>query len=322
MGQGWAQRQGRGLGIAGAALVLGLLSAVPGGAQTPFRAVATVNESLITAYDVDQRARIIAALGGSQTDSEALGNAALDQLIDDRLKMQAAKRAGLEPTPEIITAGVSEVAGQLGTQPEVFVERLRSAGVSDGAIEDLVAGQMLWRELVRARFRGRIELGEAEIDAEIALAGGSAADSFRIQEIGLPARDGGRTEAETRELAERLYRELSAGGDFAAAVAQYSRAPSAQRGGEVGWVPAADMPPAIRSQVAQAAEGDVLPPQPVQGGFSILRVVARRGGPGADPAADPALRERVRREMTTQRLDLLSQGLIQELRRDAMIEVR
>ncbi|GMG82303.1 hypothetical protein LNKW23_15160 [Paralimibaculum aggregatum] len=289
-------------------------------AQTPFRPVATVNSAVITAYDVDQRARIISTLGAGGANQEELANLALDQLIDDRLKIQAAKDAGLEPTREVVELGVAEVAQQLRLEPEAFVSRLKAAGVTDQAIEDLVSGQMLWREVVRARFRGRIELGEAEIDAEIALSAQSGAEAFRIQEIGLPFRDQGRTEAETRALADRLWRELNAGGDFAAAVARYSRAPSADRGGEVGWVSAREVPAGLAAVFAQLPDGGVTPPQPVQGGLSILRVTARRGS-GGGPTSE-ALREEVRREMMNKRLDLLSQGLIQELRRDAMIELR
>ncbi len=311
------------LWIQAAMVVAGLAGGLaPAAAQTPFRPVATVNKSLITAYDVDQRARIIAALGAATGGPDELGNLALDQLIEDRLKLQAATDVGLEPTPEVIAAGVAEIAGQLGVSAPEFRDRLRGAGVSDQAIADLVTGQMLWREVVRERFRGRVELGEAEIDAEIALRAGGGLQSFRFTEIGLPFRDGGRTEAETRALADRLHRELSAGGDFEAAVATYSRAPSVPQGGDVGWVAEEDVPPPLLRQIAALPVGAVLPPQAVPGGLAILRLADRRVEGSEEAAADPLLRERVRRELIGQRLELLSQGLIQELRRDAMIELR
>ncbi len=304
-----------------AALAAACLAAAGAVAQeTPFRPVATVNASIITAYDVDQRARILAALG-AEAAPEDLANLALDQMIEDRLKLQAAKQAGLEPTPEAVARGVQAFAAQLGTTPEAFRGRLEAAGVTDQAIEDLVAGQILWLDVVRERFRGRIELGEAEIDAEIALGRGSEDAAYRMQEIGLPFAADGRTEAETRALADRLYRELAAGGDFAAAVERYSRAPSAARGGEVGWIPAADIPPGLLRIVAGLPEGGVTPPQSVQGGLSILRVAERRVAGDVDPE-DPELREQVRRDLVGRRLELLSQGLIQELRRDALIELR
>ncbi len=289
-------------------------------AQTPFRPVATVNKSLITAYDVDQRARILVALGAEGTPAE-LGSVALDQLIEDRLKLEAATNAGFDATPEVVAEGLAQVSERLGVSAEEFQRRMNDAGISDQALEDLVTGQMLWRDVVRTRFLGRIELGEAQIDEELALrAPGAGGTRYRFQEIGLPLSVQGRTPAETRALADELYRELSAGGDFTAAVRTYSRARSAEVDGDVGWVSAADLPPVLLRQVIDLPEGSVLPPQPVEQGITLLKLVAREDV--AQAAADPELREQIRRDLLTERLDLLSQGLIQELRREAMIELR
>jgi peptidyl-prolyl cis-trans isomerase SurA len=310
-----------------AMLAAGLAMAVgagpQAGAQTPFRPVATVNESLITAFDVDQRARMMAMLGAQAESEQALASMALDRLIEDRLKLEAAEDVGLEPTSEIVEQGVATMAGQVGVSPQEFRARLAEQGITEQAITDMVASQMLWREVVRERFRGRIEFGEAEIDAEIALAAEGRASRLRLQEIGLPLEGSGRTPEETRALADRLYRELSAGGDFAAAVRRHSRAPSVENGGNVGWVDAADLPPRLASVLARVEPGAVAPPQEVQGGITLLRVLERErvAAEEADPQ-DPELRERVRRELTSRRLELLAQGLIQELRRDAMIELR
>ncbi len=314
-----------GLIMALATTLATMFTAAPGAAAqtTPFRPVATVNEQLITAFDVEQRARLLALLGADASNPQQLGNRALDELIEDRLKIEAAKEIGLEATPEVIAAGLDEFARQVGVPAAELRAQAVGNGVTEQALDDMIAAQVLWREVVQQRFRGRIELGEAEIDAEIAFAETGRDLSFRLEEIGLPYAEGDRTREETRALAERLFRELSAGGDFDAAVAQYSRAPSAERGGEIGWVRAADLPPGLARTLAAVPEGGLAPPQPVGAGISLIRVAEKRaeGGQTLDPE-DPELRERIRRDLMTRRVDLLAQGLIQELRRDAMIELR
>lgn len=311
--------------VAVLAMCAGLLAAMPEAAAqgTPFRPVATVNKSVITAFDVEQRARLMALLGADARDPQQLGNVALERLIEDRLKVEAAREAGISATDETVEVGVADLAGQVGVSVEDFRTRVLGSGVTEQALGDMISAQMVWREVVQQRFLGRIELGEAEIDAEIAYAATGRDLSFRLQEIGLPASGDGRTREETRALADRLFRELSAGGDFAAAVAQYSRAPSAARGGEIGWVRAADLPPGLARILTSVPDGGLAPPQPVGAGISLIRVAERRteGGQTLDPE-DPVLRERVRQDLTTRRVDLLAQGLIQELRRDAMIEIR
>ncbi|MEL6219833.1 MAG: peptidylprolyl isomerase [Pseudomonadota bacterium] len=306
-----------------AILLVAASSVTPAAAQTPFRPVATVNKSLITAFDVDQRARILGLLGADTRDTQALGSLALDRLIEDRLKLEEATRAGLSATPEVVNTALREFTGNIGVAPDAFLDRAASAGISEQAVNDLVTAQVLWREVVQTRFRGRVEPGEAEIDAEIELAGRSRDVRLRLQEIGIPARDGNRTPEETRRFAEELFVALSAGADFDQAVREYSRAPSASRGGSLGWVEVAALPADLAQTLAAVPTGGVAPPRQVAAGFSILRVVEREtSDPDAVDPQDPELRDRVRAELARRRLDLLAQGLIQELRRDAMIEVR
>jgi peptidyl-prolyl cis-trans isomerase SurA len=144
-----------------------------------------------------------------------------------------------------------------------------------------------------------------------------------VQEIGLPMTDGGRTDDETRALADRLYASLSQGGDFSAAVKTYSRAPSAARGGDIGWVSTLEMPPDLADILSPMQPGDVSRPVRVPGGYSILKVIDKRvdQADAVDPQ-NPELREQVRKRLVNQRAARLAEGLLQELRRDALIELR
>ena len=301
------------------------VSAAPAMAQsqTMFRPVAVVNDSAITGYDLAQRAQILVAMGFNAASADALRAAALDRLIEDRLKLQEAKRAGLSATPEQIASAVEEFAQNAGLSTDELRATMSAKGVTEQALLDLVEAELMWRELVRARFARRVEPGEAEIDGEIALIGGSAGISYRIIEIGLPMTEAGRTEAETIALADRLVASLSQGGDFSQAVRTYSRAPSAARGGDVGWVPADRLPAEIADALAGLEPGQVTRPLRVSGGYSILKLVDQRtdAAPAADPK-DQELRERVRRRLINQQIARLAEGLLQELRRDALIELR
>ncbi|MEM1345927.1 MAG: peptidylprolyl isomerase [Pseudomonadota bacterium] len=290
--------------------------------QTPFRPVATVNQSMITAWDVEQRAQMLRVLGAPTQDSDRLIRIALDRLIENRLMLQAGKRAGIEPNPDLIEEGMRQLAARVQVGPDALRARLTQSGISEDAVADMVGAQIVWREVVRSRFLGQVEPGEAEIDAEIALSGATQrGGAFRLQEIGLPFDGEGRSEAETRALADRLFRQLSQGGDFAAAVRTHSRAPSAAQGGDAGWVPASELSQGLVRTLAGLEPGGVAPPFAVPSGLMILKVLDRRGG-GAVGADDPELREQVRQRLLNQRIELLAQGLIQELRRDAMIEMR
>jgi len=198
---------------------------------------------------------------------------------------------------------------------------MQNQGVTDMALNDLAAAEVVWAQVVRARFQRRVQPGEAEIDAELALIEQRTAFDYKIEEIGLPLTADGRTEAETRALAEQLYVSLNAGGDFRDAVARYSRAPSAARGGDVGWVSTQRMPPDMLRVLAELEPGEVSRPISVPGGLSILRLADKRSS-GVSLNANPELRERIREELVQRKSARLADGLLQEMRRDALIEVR
>jgi peptidyl-prolyl cis-trans isomerase SurA len=206
---------------------------------------------------------------------------------------------------------------------DAFRAAMGTQGVTEQALSDMVSAEVVWRRVVRGRFSRRVEPGEVEIDAEIAVLQERAGASYRVLEIGLPVGEAGRSEAETNALANKLYVELSQGGDFAAAVREYSRAPSAARGGDVGWISTLQMPPDLSAELSQLEPGQISPPFPVAGGVSILKLIEKRVDNAETlDASNPALRERIRSRLSNQRTSRLAEGLLQELRRDALIELR
>ncbi|HUS53798.1 MAG TPA: peptidylprolyl isomerase [Thermohalobaculum sp.] len=309
------------LGVTG--LIVALLSATTAPSQTMFRPVAIVNDSAITGFDLSQRAQILVALGYKATDQEALRAESLERLIEDRLKLQEAARLSLSASADSINEGIEEFAKRTGVSGDELRGQLRAKGITEQALNDLVAADIVWGQVVRGRFSRRVEPGEAEIDAEIGLLQQRTGVSYRIAEIGLPATDQGRSNAQTEALAEKIYASLSQGGDFSAAVRTYSRAPSAERGGEVGWVSGDRLPPQLAEILGETDIGQISRPFRVAGGLSILKVLEKRADSAdAIDANNQELRNRVRERLASQRTTRLAEGLLQELRRDALIELR
>ena len=99
-------------------------SALPALAQGPFAPVIYVNDSAVTAFEVDQRTRFIQLLNGPDSDRESV----LRELVNDRLKMQAARQIGVEITDEALAQGASEFAGRANMGTEQFIAALAQAG--------------------------------------------------------------------------------------------------------------------------------------------------------------------------------------------------
>ncbi len=86
--------------------------------------------------------------------------------------------------------------------------------------------------------------------------------------------------------------------------------------GDLGAVKTTDLPPALRAAVSDLATGEPSQPVEVSGGVSVLMVCSRSG---SDSSVD---RSRIVRTLTNQRLDVLAQRYLQDLRRAANVDIR
>lgn len=243
------------ISIFAAALML-CLPAVSGSAN-PYAVAIRVNDSVITNWEIDQRIALLRAFGTGGN----LRKTAEEQLIEDRLRVQAARAAGIEITQEEIEAGVAEFAqrGNL-TGPQLYAY-VQQRGASKEALEDFVRAGLMWRALVQARFGPRAAVSEAEVDTALSLQAGRKAEEILIAEIRLPL--DGRNDEATLELAERLSREIQSEAAFAAAARRYSRAPSRVRGGLLDWLPVASLPPQVAGPIMALNPGEVTAPIPL-----------------------------------------------------------
>ncbi len=88
-------------------------------AANPYAAAITVNNGVITNYDIDQRMKLLEALGANGD----LRPLAVQQLTEDRVKQQAAEDMDIELPEGAVEQGVDEFATGRGTDP-----RRRGAG--------------------------------------------------------------------------------------------------------------------------------------------------------------------------------------------------
>ena len=188
----------------------------------PLSPVAYVNNSAVTQYELDQRVRFLEILRAPDANREA----ALQALIDDRLKLQAAKQMGIAVTDEGLEQGLAEFAGRASLSIEAFTEALAREGVDRQAYRDFVRAGVAWREVVRQRVVPTISVSDREVEQELTREIETPiVTQVLLSELVIPAPPG--QEQAALALGERLAATVTSGGQFAAAARQYSAVPSA-----------------------------------------------------------------------------------------------
>ncbi len=302
------------------ALAIWLMAlAGPALAANPYAPAMLVNDSVITNYDIDQRIKLLDALGASGD----LQKLAVKQLTEDRVKQQAAHDLQIELPADAIQSGINEFATQRGLKPEDVDRVLAARNIDQQTMDDFVEAGLLWREVVGTKFRARATPSEADLDAALALNATQPREMLTLAEIALPYAERG--QPATDALAQDIYRSISRGASFGDLAREYSRSSSAQQGGVLEPLPAAQLPDAFRSEVLLLSPGQVTRPLPISGGVALVKLVSisqQRPDPAKVNPADPAVRDALRQQLFTERITSFGQGYLQELLGDALIVER
>ena len=248
--------------------------------QGSFSPVLQVNNQAITGYEMEQRIQFLELL-------RVPGDVAAEAekgLIEDRLRTQAAKAAGIQVPDEMIQAGMAEFAGRANLDTEKFLAVIAQGGIAPETFRDFVKSGLAWRELIRAKYVGRIAISEAEVDRELSAdSGRGAGPRVLISEIILPAQPG--NFGVVRALADELTQTITSEAGFAAAARQYSIAASREQGGKVDWIPLSNLPPSVRGALATLAKGQVTGPVLLPNGIGLFQL---RGLEDGSDAVNPA----------------------------------
>ncbi|MCV2891721.1 peptidylprolyl isomerase [Lentibacter sp. XHP0401] len=243
---------------------LAFTSAVPAYAQNLFAPVIKVNDKVITEYELGQRARML-QLFRSPGDP---ATEARKQLIEERLKLDAAESLGLSPTPEELAEGMAEFAGRANMDTEQFLRALEGGGVDEATFRDFIITGIAWRTLVRAKFGPRVEVDDNDIDRALSA---TSVGNVRVllSEIILPAPPPQAAQAQAR--AQQIS-QITTESAFASAARQYSATASRNRGGRLDWMPLSNLPPALHGIILGLAPGQVTDPIPIDGGIALFQM--------------------------------------------------
>ena len=129
-------------------------------AQGNFNAVITVNDTVITNYELNQRIQMLRVF---RTPGD-LNEVARKQLIEERLMDEAMFRAGIALTEEGMAVAMSDFAGRANLETEQFVALLAQNGVDRPTVEQFVRVGLTWRDYIRNRFGAQARITDAEVD--------------------------------------------------------------------------------------------------------------------------------------------------------------
>jgi len=239
------------------------------------RIVATVNDEVISQTDLATRVQLAMVASGLPPTAEVqqrLAPQILRGLIDEKLKLQEAGRRNIVVTESEIDEEIAAIARRNNIDSRTFVAALEARGVPEETLREQVRANLAWGNLIRRRLRPEVIIGDEEVDAlrERILANAGKPE-YLVSEIFLGVDDASQEES-VRNAADRLVAQLRQGAPFAPVAQQFSEAPGAAAGGNLGWIQLGQLPEEVERVVQTMTRGDISEPIRTRTGYTIIQL--------------------------------------------------
>ena len=271
------------LGLAIAVLVL---ASGPLHAQETLRIAAVVNDEVISIYDLVNRTRLAIMSSGLPDTPETRRRVqpqVLRALIDEKIQAQEAARQNVTATEADMQAAIARIEENNRMPPGGLERLIANSGIERSAVMGQIRANVLWQKLVNRRLRNTLQVGEDEVDEQLArLKAAQGTPEYLLAEIFL-AVDSPEQDDEVRQAAIGLTEQLRRGTPFPDMARQFSQSASAASGGDIGWVQSGMLEADVEAAIERTPPGQLTDPVRSVGGYYIYAVRQRRIIAAASP---------------------------------------
>jgi peptidyl-prolyl cis-trans isomerase SurA len=320
--------------LGAASILLASLFSGPTAAQ---QVTVLVNGEPITSYDIEQRSKFILLT----THKPPTRQQVVDELINDKLKVQVAKRYKLDITDNDVNTAYANMGKRMHWTSEQLTQSLAQSGVDAATLKSRIRAEIAWTQIVRGKFASSLQIGDKEVrdalesqgtkdlnkddkDGKDVVQGSveNKADATATKGVEFSVRPilfivpHGTSEAgiaERKREAEELRAKFDSC-DTGLAMARTLRYVAVR---EPIIKSTADLVPALRQILDTTPIGHLTPPEVMDQGVQVFAVCSKKETSGDTPE-----QRQVRDKLFAQRFDEQSKHYLAELRREAMIEVK
>ena len=240
---------------------------------------AVVNDDIISQLDLDNRIQFIifsARLQNNKNTVKKITGQVLRGLINDKLKIQEAKRLGVSVTQAELESSIRIIEKKNGLLPGKMETYLAKQKVNFGTFELQVNAEVAWKKAVIKQTRSTIKIGNDAIDEAIfEIEKNKGKLEYFVAEIFIPF-DPNKSTDETYQAIARLYSQAEQGAKFSALARSFSQSASAANGGNLGWIRIDQVDTNLANIITLMEKGSTTKPVRGAEGYYILRLLDKR----------------------------------------------
>jgi peptidyl-prolyl cis-trans isomerase SurA len=267
-------------------------------------------------YSMELQKQAIASARASAFSQPQIRAKARDELIEEMIKLQDAKRSGASPDEGMVEDLIKDIAKRNGKTAKEFTQHFASQGVDIATLKAKFRAQLAWTEAVRKQYSHLAVPNNRDID--LVLKGDDAGEDqveLQLRRILIPVPP----KLDQRAMAQRLAEAESLQSQFKDCRSTAGLAARVQgaKFEDMGTRRASTFTGVSKTLLTTAQENSMIPPTMTPEGIELIAVCSRR----IVKAADIKRNEKAN-EIRQERFELHARAHLRRLRNDAVIEQR
>ena len=222
-------------------LVLNFLFFVDFGQSSQFSPAIKVNNVFISKYEVNERKKLLIALGASKSNAKKI---AQQNLIDETLQKLHAKAIGVKVLPNQVEEVLNNFIAVRSLTKKSLKINLNKFNASFNELKDYLEANVLMRNVINNTFYSRMNLDDFDFSLFRPSASISIPTQLNISEIIIPFAIRGKEN--TIKLGERIIKDLNNGKNFEKMAKRFSNALTSKDGGIIGFVSIETLPDGLK----------------------------------------------------------------------------
>ena len=279
------------------------------------RVVAVVNDEIITLSDL-QREDL--KKGSASRDDHLV----LEDLIDRKLQLAAAKRSGIDVTDSELAEALAEIMKRNRLDRKQFDAELAKDGLTYDQYRSELREQITLSRVFNKNVRSGLVMDEAELRAyyERNQKVYAQPEEIRVRQIFIKLPDNATPSqaVAVKERARTAYERARRGEDFAGLVRELSESGNAAAGGDLGFMRRDHALPEIEQATRSLKPGEIAGPLQFASGYHIIRLEEVR----TPVTPFDKVKDEIQTTLYQQKLDNTYRTWLQTLRSDSHIENR
>ena len=272
-----------------------------------------VNGDVITTYDIEQRMKFVQL----STRKPAARNEVVEELIDEKLKVQIGQRYKIEIPDSEVDATYAEMAHRMNNMTaQQLTQLLAQGGVDATTLKARIRADTIWQNIVRGKFQGDLQVRETDILAVLQTEKKDEKDQvgyvYRLRPILFLVPKGASELTEARRKDAEALRGRFTDCDGGLKFARTLRDVAVR---DVIVKSSSDLLPALREILDKTELGHLTAPEVTPQGVQLFALCERK-----ETTEDTPEKRQARDKLFSEKFQVKAKRYLQELRKQAMIE--